>query len=86
MKVKNLKGCELVFLNDGVLVIAYPEAEVRSTRDGGFMLSMPVAYYSEEWDWLDGTTIHVAGGEGIETARGEALAWHRRASLTGSPA
>jgi hypothetical protein len=85
MKVKNLKGCELVFLNDGVLAIAYNDSSVHRTREGGFLLEMPVTYYSEEWDWLDGSTIYVDSGEGIETARGEALAWHRRASLTGSP-
>lgn len=81
---KNLLQCGLVFLKDGYLVIAYPEAEVSATPSGDLVVSIPVVYYSEEWEWLDGGFIYL-GAERAEVAHEEAKAWHARTSLTGSP-
>ena len=78
---KNLANCGVQFLDDGYLVIAYPEAEATAIWSGDIVLSIPVAYYSEEWDWLDGGFIYI-GTEGQDAARAEARAWHERTSLT----
>jgi hypothetical protein len=81
---KNLLDCGLVFLPDGYVVIAYPEAEVRPMENGELLVTLPVTYYSEEWEWLDGGFIHL-GAEHADVAHAEAKAWHGRTSLTGSP-
>lgn len=72
------------FLGDGYLVIAYPEAEVTQMWSGSLMVSVPVAYYSEEWDWLDGGVIFI-GAETHENAVEEAAHLLGLTSLTGSP-
>lgn len=81
----NINDSGVVFLPDGHLVIAYAEAEVTPMKDGGLLVTVPVAYYSEEWDWLAGGSVHL-GAEPQHVAVKEALAWHKgRASLTVAP-
>jgi len=81
---KNLLDCGLVFLDDGYVVIAYPEAEVKPLHNGELLVTLPVTYYSEDWDWLDGGFIYL-GAEHADIAHAEAKAWHGRTSLTRSP-
>ena len=78
----NLTGCDVLFLDDGHLVIAYPEAEVSTTRDGALLVSIPVAYYDESWQWMYGGWVY-AGGEPQHVVVAEATLW--LASLTGVP-
>lgn len=80
----NLASCGVKFLGDGYLVIAYPEAEVTQMWSGSLMLTVPVAYYSEEWDWLDGGVIFL-GAETHENAVEEASNLLGLTSLTSSP-
>jgi hypothetical protein len=72
----NLEGCEVLFLDDGHLVIAYPETEVILAGDGGLLLSIPVAYYDEEWEWLHGANV-IAGAEPQDVVVAEAKRWAR---------
>lgn len=80
-----LTGNNIVFVEDGLVVIAYSEAEVTRLGDGGLLVTIPVAYYSEEWDWLAGGSVY-AGAEPQDVVAAEALAWHAGlASLTVAP-
>lgn len=82
---KNLGNCGIEFLDDGYLVIAYPEAEVTATWSGDLVLSVPVAYYSEDWDWLSGGSIYL-GAETQDVAKAEARSWlGRQASVKVAP-
>lgn len=84
-KPPNLAGNNIVFVEDGVILIAYSEAEVTRLGDGGLLVNIPVVYYSEEWEWLAGGSVY-AGAEPQDAVVGEALAWHAgRASLTVAP-
>ena len=67
-------GCDIVFLPDGHLVIAYPDADVTVSRDGGLLVSVPVAYYDDEWQWLHGGYVY-AGGETQHVVVEEAKRW-----------
>ncbi len=78
----NLTGCDVMFLEDGHLVIAYPDADVTTARDGSLLVSIPVAYYDQEWQWLHGGYVY-AGAEPQHVVAGEARRW--LASLTGVP-
>jgi hypothetical protein len=78
----NLTGCDVVFLNDGYLVIAYPDTEVTTTKRGEVILTIPVAYYDEEWQWLHGGYVY-AGAEPQHVVVEEATRW--LASLTSVP-
>ena len=79
---RRLDECDVTFLNDGYLVTAYPEAEVTPTADGNLLVSIPVAYYDEEWQWLYGGYVHV-GTEPQDVVVAEARHW--LASLTVGP-
>jgi hypothetical protein len=79
----NLESCHIRFLPDGYLVTAFGEATVEPLEDGGLLVSVPVAYYDEEWEWLEGGWVHV-GAEPQAAVVEEALYWY--ASLTGVPA
>ena len=80
---KGIERCGIKFLGDGYLVIAYPEAEVTATWNRNLVVSIPVAYYSEEWDWLDGGFIYL-GTEGTEVAEEEARQWWSGQTSAGS--
>lgn len=71
-------------LPDGYLVVAYNEAEVTQMWSGQLIVSVPVAYYSEEWDWLDGGVVFI-GAEDHESVINEATHALGLTSLTGSP-
>jgi hypothetical protein len=79
---RRLDECDVTFLNDGYLVTAYPDAEVTPTSDGNLLVSIPVAYYDEEWQWLYGGYVYV-GTEPQDGVVAEARQW--LASLTGVP-
>jgi hypothetical protein len=70
----NLDECGIEFLDDGYLVTAYPDAEVHPTSKGGLLVSIPVAYYDSEWQWLYGGYVY-AGSEPQHVVAGEAKRW-----------
>jgi len=53
----NLDECGIRFLPDGCVVVSYPDAEVVALGDGTVLVTIPVAYYDEEWQWVRGGSI-----------------------------